>query len=71
MFTRRLLTVFTALGMAFAASAQPKSDTLVFAVNEGVTYTTGVKAFKKNYKTIADDLARLLKTKVRVDVIGE
>lgn len=71
MFTRSLLTAMAALGLAIAVDAQPKADTLVFAVNEGVTYKTGGEASKQNYKAIADDLARLLKTKVRVDVIGE
>ena len=71
MFPRSLLTAMTALGLAFAANAQSKTDTLVFAVNEGVTYKTGGDASRQNYKAIADDLARLLKTKVRVDVIGE
>ena len=50
------------------AAAQP---TLVFAVNEGVTYQGSSEATKQNYKQIAEDLARLLKTKVRLDVIGE
>ena len=71
MFSRSLLTAMAALGLAFAADAQSKADTLVFAVNEGVTYKTGGDASKQNYKAIADDLARLLKTKVRVDVIGD
>ena len=71
MFTRSLLTAMAALGLAIAVDAEPKADTLVFAVNEGVTYKTGGEASKQNYKAIADDLARLLKTKVRVDVIGE
>ena len=71
MFTRSLLTAMAAFGLAIAVDAQPKADTLVFAVNEGVTYKTGGEASKQNYKAIADDLARLLKTKVRVDVIGE
>ena len=71
MFPRSLLTAMTALGLAFAANAQSKTDALVFAVNEGVTYKTGGDASRQNYKAIADDLARLLKTKVRVDVIGE
>lgn len=70
MFARCLLAAAT-LGLAFAANAQSKGDTLVFAVNEGVTYKTGGEASRQNYKGIADDLARLLKTKVRVDVIGE
>lgn len=71
MFARCLLAVVATLGLAFAAHAQSKGDTLVFAVNEGVTYKTGGEASRQNYKAIADDLARLLKTKVRIDVIGE
>lgn len=71
MFARCLLAVVATLGLAFAANAQSMRDTLVFAVNEGVTYKTGGEASKQNYKAIADDLARLLKTKVRIDVIGE
>ncbi len=71
MFTKTAFAALAALGLSFAANAQSKADTLVFAVNEGVTYKTGGDASKQNYKAIADDLARLLKTKVRVDVIGE
>ena len=74
MFARCLLAAVAALatlGLASAANAQSKGDMLVFAVNEGVTYRTGGEASRQNYKAIADDLARLLKTKVRIDVIGE
>ena len=46
-------------------------QTLVFTVNEGVTYRTGGDSARANYKAIADDLARLLKAKVRVDVVSE
>ena len=70
-FTRSILIAIATLGLVFAASAQSKADTLIFAVNEGVTYKTGGDASKQNYNAIADDLARLLKTKVRVDMVGE
>ena len=49
----------TTLGLAFAAGAQSKAETLVFAVNEGATYKTGGDASKQNSKVIRDDLARL------------
>ena len=62
-----LVAAFGILVSCLAVAQQ----TLVFAVNEGVTYRTGADASRQNYKAIADDLARLLKTKVRVDVVGE
>lgn len=71
MFTRGLLTAAMAVGMVLTAHAQTNGQTLVFAVNEGVTYKTSNEASRQNYKAIADDLGRLLKTKVRLDVIGE
>lgn len=46
-------------------------QTLVFAINEGVTYRTGADATRQNYKAIADDIGRLLRAKVRVEVISE
>lgn len=71
MFTRCLLAALATLGLVFVANAQSKGDTLVFAVNEGVTYKTGGESSRQNYKAIADDLTKLLKIKVRIDVIGE
>lgn len=67
MFRSYLVAAF-GISVSCLAVAQ---QTLVFAVNEGVTYRTGADASRQNYKAIADDLARLLKTKVRVDVVGE
>lgn len=64
-------TVFGAamwLALSCVAGAQA---TLVFAVNEGVTYRTGGDTARQNYKAIADDLGKLLKAKVRVDVVPE
>lgn len=71
MLTRALLTAAVTLGLAFATHAQPNGQTVVFAVNEGVTYQNSGEASKQNYKAIADDLGHLLKAKVRLDVIGE
>jgi phosphonate transport system substrate-binding protein len=66
-FKKTLIAAFC-LAASSLASAQ---QTLVFAINEGVTYRGGGDAARQNYKQIADDLGRLLKAKVRVDVIGE
>lgn len=71
MFARCLLVALATLGLVFVANAQSKGDTLVFAVNEGVTYKTGGESSRQNYKAIAEDLTKLLKIKVRIDVIGE
>lgn len=71
MVTRGLIAALVTLGLAVSAHAQPTGQTLVFAVNEGVTYQSGGEASKQNYKAIADDLGRLLKAKVRLDVIGD
>ncbi len=71
MILRGLLTAAVTLGLASATNAQPNGQTLVFAVNEGVTYQSSGEASKQNYKAIADDLGRLLKAKVRLDVIGD
>ena len=59
MFTKSFPAVMTTRGLAYAAGAQSKAETLVFAVNEGVAYKTGGDASKQNYKVITDDLARL------------
>jgi ABC-type phosphate/phosphonate transport system substrate-binding protein len=56
------------LALSCAASAQQQ---IVFAVNEGVTYRTGGEDARLKYKAIADDLGKLLKAKVRVDIIPE
>jgi phosphonate transport system substrate-binding protein len=75
LFTRSLwaatVTLTWALPFTFCAHAQPNGQTLVFAVNEGVTYQTGAEASKQNYKAIADDLSRLLKAKVRLDIVPD
>ena len=65
---RAYLVAAFGLSVSDLALAQ---QTLVFAVNEGVTYRTGGDSARQNYKAIADDLARLLKAKVRVDIVGE
>lgn len=58
--------------ICFAASSLASAQqTLVFAINEGVTYRGGGDAARQNYKQIADDLGRLLKAKVRVDMIAD
>ena len=56
--------------LAFSAIAIAE-QTYLFAINEGVTYRTGSEATRQNYKPIADDLSRLLKARVRIEVIGE
>lgn len=65
---KKALSGLACIAFSCIASAQP---TLVFAINEGVTYKTGSEITRQNYKVIADDLARLLKAKVRIDVVGE
>ena len=71
--TTAFIVAAAALGQAVSAHTHPTGQTLVFAVNEGVTYQTGCEASRQNYKAIAiaDDLGRLMKAKVRLDVIGE
>ena len=71
MLIKTILTALASMALTFTANAQGNGQTLVFAVNEGVTYKTGNDLTRQNYKAIADDLARVLKTKVRVDVISE
>lgn len=56
---------------AAVSHAQPNTQTLVFAVNEGVTYRTGSEVTRQNYKAITDDLARLLRARVRLDVVSD
>lgn len=70
MFKRFFVTAgcLTLLLTSTSASAQ---RTLVFAVNEGVTYRTGADVTRQNYKAIADDLGKLLRAKVQLEVIGE
>jgi len=68
MFRKTVFGATVWLALCCAVNAQA---TLVFAVNEGVTYRTGGDTARQNYKAIADDLGKLLKTKVRVDIIPE
>ncbi len=63
--------VITSTCIWLALSCLANAQTLVFAVNEGVTYRGGGDSARQNYKAIADDLGKLLKTKVRVDMIGD
>jgi phosphonate transport system substrate-binding protein len=65
---KKALLGFACIAFSTLAIAQ---QTYLFAINEGVTYRTGSDATRVNYKPIADDLARILKSKVRIDVIGE
>lgn len=67
MLRKALLTVI-GLTVSSLVSAQ---QTLVFAINEGVTYRIGAEASRQNYRAIADDIGRLLRAKVRVEVISE
>jgi phosphonate transport system substrate-binding protein len=73
MLIKKLFAVTVGLALSCAALAQANSSgqTLVFAVNEGVTYKTGADTTRQNYKAIADDLSRVLKTKVRIEVVPE
>nr|MBP6531376.1 phosphate ABC transporter substrate-binding protein [Burkholderiales bacterium] len=66
-----LTKLLPALLLAFASAAAFAQNGMLFAVNEGVTYRTGGDAAKQNYKSIGDDIGKLLRSKVRVEVIGE
>lgn len=66
-----LKNLLLALLLSVASNAALAQTNLLFAVNEGVTYRTGGDAAKQNYKAIGDDLGKLLRGKVRVEVIGE
>ena len=59
------------LTMACSAFAQPATRTLVFAINEGVTYRGNSDVAKQNYRPIADDLGRLPKAKVNIEMIAD
>jgi len=59
-----------AVCVAFTAGAQAQ-QTITFAVNEGVTYRTGAEGTKQNYKAIADDLSKIMKAKVQIEVVPE
>ena len=65
---KKALCGFACIAFSAVAMAQ---HTYVFAINEGVTYRTGSDATRQNYKPIADDLARILKAKVRIEVVGD
>ena len=56
--------------IAFSCIATAQAS-YVFAINEGVTDKTANDATRQNYQAIADDLSRVLKVKVRIDVISE
>ncbi len=71
MFKKSLFLTIVGLALACSASAQPGTRTLVFAINEGVTYRGNSDAARQNYKLIADDLGRLLKAKVNVEMIAD
>ena len=66
-FTKNVVAAIS-LAASGLAAAQP---TLVFAINEGVTYRTGAEATRQNYKAIAEDIGRLLQAKVRIEVVSE
>ncbi|TAF99049.1 MAG: phosphate ABC transporter substrate-binding protein [Betaproteobacteria bacterium] len=68
---RKFLMSAAVTAFAAVSHAQPGTQTLVFAVNEGVTYRTGSEVIRQNYKAITDDLSRLLKAKIRLDVVGD
>ena len=48
--------------LAFASVAAFAQNGMIFAVNEGVTYRTGGDAAKQNYKSIGDDIGKLLRS---------
>jgi ABC-type phosphate/phosphonate transport system substrate-binding protein len=60
-----------ALACAAFSCIVTAQETLVFAVNEGVTYRVPSETTRQNYKPIADDLSRLLRAKVRIEVVSE
>ena len=67
MLTRTFIAVIALIASGLANAQQ----TLVFAINEGVTYRTGAEVTRQNYKAIADDLGRLLQAKVRLEVVSD
>lgn len=65
---KQALSSLVCIAFSCIAAAQ---QTYVFAINEGVTYKTGGDGTRQNYKAIADDLSRVLKARVRIEVISE
>jgi phosphonate transport system substrate-binding protein len=62
----RLFLCLCALLPLFA-SAQGPAPTLVFGINEGVTYRISTAEVRERYREIADDLAKLLHRPVRIE----
>jgi ABC-type phosphate/phosphonate transport system substrate-binding protein len=68
-----VLPALAALGLAAAApaAAQVQGQTLVLAVNEGVTYRVGNDEIRARYAAVAADLGKLLGHPVRVEPVGD
>jgi phosphonate transport system substrate-binding protein len=67
---RRLLVCLCAL-LALLVCAQGAAQTLVFGINEGVTYRISAAEVRERYREIADDLARLLRRPVRIEYMDD
>jgi phosphonate transport system substrate-binding protein len=67
---RRALLCLAAL-LAPLACAQGTAQTLVFGINEGVTYRISAGEVRERYREIADDLARLLRRPVRIEYMDD
>ncbi len=61
------VALFAAASWQTSVSAQP----LIFAINEGVTYQIAEFETRDKYKDIADDLSKLLKRPVNVQVVND
>ncbi len=67
---QRLCVCLCAL-LPLLASAQGSAPTLVFGVNEGVTYRVAAADVRERYREIADDLAKLLRRPVRIEYMDD
>jgi phosphonate transport system substrate-binding protein len=59
------------LAAVLACASIPCAATMVFAVNEGATYRVSEADIQQKYKTVADDLSKLLGQKVTVVSVPE
>jgi phosphonate transport system substrate-binding protein len=53
------------------ARAQDSPATLVFGINEGVTYRISASEVRERYREVADDLAKLLRRPVRIESMDD
>lgn len=67
---RRLSVCLCAL-LALLVCAPAAAQTLVFGVNEGVTYRISAAEVRERYREIADDLSRLLRRPVRIEYMDD